>query len=335
MNIRTVALMLITALAFTGCAAQEDRPEPESQPQVNQEPESGFPLTLEIPASEAVPAQQITLDAQPERIAALTYETAELVAHLGAMDRLVLVQESLTKPVLSSFSAEMAEVSNHARTEGAIDAEQVLAAEPDLVLITARRGLEQELSDVLSGSGVPVLILPNQWATSTDVVANIELVGEAIGAVEEAEALVEELSSGLHADLPEDPETAPRVLMLSNQAGQPFVIAGSAFPLEILHLAGGHDVGQELGFVRSGPISAEEVIATQPDAILLVDMNGSGMTAFEPLLENEAVASLSAVTDGRVLLVEGKRVQALGFTATIEGREQIATWLEEDASTER
>lgn len=309
MKLKTTALILGLALTIAGCGATPEEPAVESEPQVSEEP-----------ASEP---------AQPQRIAALTYETAELVAHLGAIDRLVLVQEALTKPELSSFPEQMAQVPGHALTEGSIDAEQVLAAEPDLVLITPRRGLEEDLSDVLSASGVPVLILPNQWATTEDVIANIELVGEAIGTPEEAQQLIEELSSGLQEHSSASAEDAPGVLMLSNQAGQPFVIAGSAFPLEILRLAGGQDVGEELGFVRSGPISAEEVIATQPDAIVLVDMNGSGRAVFDPLLTNEAVAELPAIANDRVLLVEGRLVQALGFTAAIEGRELIEQWLAE------
>lgn len=327
MKFRTSALLLTIALAITGCGASQDAPVTESEPQTSEESGNQYPLTIDIPASETAPDQEVVLESQPQRIAALTYETAELVAHLGAVDRLVLVQESLTKPELSSFPEQMAQVPSHAPTEGAIDAEQVLATEPDLVLVTPRRGLEEDLSDVLSASGVPVLILPNQWATTEDVMANIELVGEAIGTSTEAQQLIEELSSGL-AEISPD-EEAPGVLMLSNQAGQPFVVAGSAFPLEILRLAGGQDVGEELGFVRSGPISAEEVIATQPDAIVLVDMNGSGRAVFDPLLTNEAVAELPAIANDRVLLVEGRMVQALGFTAAIEGRELIEQWLAE------
>lgn len=320
---------LTAALLLAGCSTAPVEPEEESPPTAAPAEEPAFPRTLEIPAGEGQDATTLTLEAEPERVAALTYETGELVAQLGALDRLVLVQESLANPVISSHAEEMANVEHHAPTEGSVDAEAVIAADPDLVLLSTRRGLEEGVAQVLEGAGIPVLILPNHWANLDDITANISLVGEALGVEDAADELNSSLTEGLAAEEVAESER-PHVLALSNQAGQPFVVAGEAFPLELLHLAGGQDAGESLGFERSGPISAEQVIAADPDAILLVDMNGSGMKIFEPLLTNKAVAGLPAVSSDRVMLVEGRKLQALGFTATVEGREELADWLTED-----
>src|SRR5699024_12444235 len=61
-------------------------------------------------------------------------------------------------------------------------------------------------------------------------------------------------------------------------------------------------------------------------------MNGSGDRIFAPLLENDAVAALPAVSEERVLLMEGRKLQALGVTATIEGRDELAAWLSEEGT---
>src|SRR5699024_8699759 len=122
-------------------------------------------------------------------------------------------------------------------------------------------------------------------------------------------------------------DAGPRVLVLSNQAGRPFVTAGGAFPLEVVELAGARDASERIGVSRTGPITAEQVIAAEPDRILLVDMNGSGRQIFADLLGNPAIAALPAVAEHEVLLVEGKQVQALGLTSTIEGRDRIAEWI--------
>ena len=318
------------ALLLAGCstAPSDDAP---SETQTTAAEEASFPRTLEIPGGPGEAATTVTLEAEPTRIAALTYETGELVASLGAADRLVLVQESLANPVISSHAEEMANVENHAPTEGSVDAEAVIAADPDLVLLSTRRGLEEGVAKVLEGAGIPVLTLPNHWANLEDTTSNIALVGEALGLEDAAEDLTTSLTDGLvEEDVPE--ADRPKVLALSNQAGQPFVVAGEAFPLELLHLAGAEDAGASLGFERSGPISAEQVIAAEPDAILLVDMNGSGDRIFAPLLENDAVAALPAVSEERVLLMEGRKLQALGFTATIEGRDELAAWLGEEVT---
>lgn len=286
-----------------------------------------FPRGVEVPAGGDLEATTVTLEAEPQRVAALTYETAELVASLGAMDRLVMVQEAMGNPALSDHAEAMAEVAHHAPTEGSIDPEAVLAAEPDLVLLSDRRGLEQGVGQVLEGAGIPVLVLPNSWSDVEEMTLNIDLVGQALGLDGAADDLAEEITSGL-VDA-SDPN-GPSVLVLSNQAGQPFVTAGAAFPLEVLRLAGAQDASERLGLHRSGPISAEQVIATDPDAILLVDMNGSGERIFAPLLGTDAVAQLPAVAEGRVLLVEGRDVQALGLGRTVEGRERLVEWLGEE-----
>lgn len=285
---------------------------------------AAFPRTVQVPAGDELAADEVTLEAEPERVAALTYETASVVAELGEADRLVMVPEAASNPVLSNHPQEMGAVEHHAASESSIDAEAVIAAAPDLVVLNDRHGLEAGVGQVLEGAGIPVLVLPNTWSSVADMTTNIGLVGEVLGVEETAEALVEEVTAGL---VDESGEDGPRVLVLSNQAGRPFVTAGGAFPLEVLRLAGAQDASESLGMVRTGPISAEQVLAAEPDRILLVDMNGSGDAIFRPLLDNPAVAGLPAVTDHEVLLLEGREIQALGLTGTVEGRDRIAQWI--------
>lgn len=230
----------------------------------------------------------------------------------------------MANPAVSDHAEAMAGIEQHAATEGSIDVEAVIAAQPDLVLLSDRRGLQEGIGQILGEAGIPVLVLPNNWATVADLASNIELVGQALGADDDAAALAEHIVTGL-GEVAEP--GGPRVLVLSNQAGQPFVTAGAAFPLEVVRLAGGQDASETLGMSRTGPISAEQVIAAEPDAILLVDMNGTGERIFEPLLANPAVAELPAVAQDRVLLVEGRQVQALGFADTVQTRDRIEEWL--------
>jgi len=333
---RSIAIVFAAALVLTGCANQAPEQDPETIDGSGATPteeddasdEAEFPRTIEIPGGEGVEAQSITLEEAPERVAALTYETGELVAQLGEVDRLVFVQESLTKDILSSYPEEMGEVEFHASNEGAIDPESVIASDPDLVLLTARRGLEEELGQVVEEAGIPLIVLPNQWSTVAETTENIEILAQALGVEQAGEELVGELEEGLS---PREVEgDAPQVLVLSNQAGQPFVTAGQAFPLEMVRLAGAEDAGEELDLVRTGPITAEQVVAIDPDGIVLLDMNGSGDAIFDELLTNEAVADLDAVKDERMVLMEGRSMQALGFRATIDGLDELHTWLEQE-----
>ncbi len=308
-------------LALAGCAGA---PTSHAAPASPATPAS-FPRTIDVPAGDTAKATSIEIAAKPIRIAALTYETAELVAALGASDSLVMVPKSVENPALSNHPDAWGNVENFAPTESATNAEAVIAAAPDLVLLSARYGLDEKVGSVLTAAGLTVLVLPNSWASVDDMTTNIDLVGEAIGADNEAAALLKTIRSGLTATASET--KAPRILVLSNQAGRPFVTAGKAFPIELVRLAGGVDASADLGIAHTGPITTEQVIQAAPDAILLIDMNGSGHELFDPVMQNAAVAALPAVADGRVLLLTGNQVQALGLEHTVTGLEQIVDWL--------
>lgn len=314
-------LPVAALLALAGCSAA---PSAEPAAGATTAETADFPRTVSVPAGHELPADELRLESEPERVAALTYETAAVVAELGAADRLVLVPEGATNPVLSNHPETMAAVESHVPSESSVDAEAVIATDPDLVVLNDRHGLEEGVGRVLEGAGIPVLVLPNTWSSVADMTTNIELVGRALGLEDDAAALAEEITTGLAND---SDDAGPRVLVLSNQAGRPFVTTGGAFPLEILRLAGARDASEVLGMPRTGPISAEQVLAADPDRILLVDMNGSGEAIFQPLLDNPAVADLPAVAEHEVLLVEGRQLQALGLTSTVEGRELIVEWI--------
>lgn len=324
MSARTLSAALIVAaaaLGLTACAGAT-APAPAAPTEPSTTASAEFPRTVTVPAARGGDASEVTLDAAPSRIAALDYESAEVLAELGLAEQLVLVPEAVTNPTLGGHVAEMAGVAETFPVAMALEAETVISLEPELVVMSPRHGAEDTIGSVLTQSGIPTLQLPDSWTDLAHLSSNIELVGEVTATEVAAARLVTELETGL---TPADEPSNARVLVLSNQAGRAFVTAGNAFPLRLLELAGARDVSAELGIATTGPISAEQIVEANPDAILLVDMNGSGERMFAELLANPAVAALPGA--GRTLLLPGKDVQALGLANTISGLEQIESWL--------
>ena len=153
------------------------------------------------------------------------------------------------------------------------------------------------------------------------------MIGESTASEAASHTLVTLLKSGLVSQSTHDDPL--RVLVLTNQAGKPFITAGSAFPLELLELSGAESLSHELGIQVTGPISAEHIVQSNPDGIVLIDMNGTGDRMYTSLLENPAVAALPAVADDQLLRVEGRQVQAMGLTATIDGLANLSSWVEQ------
>ena len=325
-----IAAAIMVALVLAGCGPATAPKSAATKAPANQSaPAAGaFPRSIAVPAGAHTDAATVTVDAKPKRVAALTFETAALVAALGAGDRLVMVPQAVTNPVLTQHAGAMAEVETKVASEAKTDVEMVIQSAPDVVLLSARHGLEDRVGKVLADAGIPVLVIPNAWATVEDMLANVALTGKVLGLDAEADTLSAKIDAGLTAATVEPGADAPRVLVLSNQAGRPFVTAGAAFPMELLDLAGAQDAGAALGLTKSGPISAEQVIKANPDAILLIDMSGSGDKLFAPIMNNPAVAALPAIADKRVLMLEGRHTQALGLDGVVEGLDALTEWLD-------
>lgn len=319
------ALVAGGLLLLSACAPSAGPGSSEAE-----EPGPGaFPRTVEVPAGQAGEATEVTIESEPQTIAALDYESAEVVAELGLADRLVLVPEAVQNPVLGGHAEELEHVEQTIPVAMELNAETVISLQPDLVLMSPRHGAEQKIGAVLEQADVQTLVVPDAWTSVDSLTANIELIGEATGGEEAAAELSGELRDGLTGSGDAASDDAPRVLVLTNQAGKPFATAGAAFPLELLELAGATDVADDLGMQVTGPISAEQVVEADPDGILLVDMNGSGDRMFAELLANPAVAGIPAVAEDRVLSLTGRDVQALGLTGTITGLEELRAWVSE------
>lgn len=321
----TASVVTLTALALvlSGCATVGDKkPVAEAVTQ-----EVSWPRTVDIPAGAAGQASTLTVEAEPKRIAALDYESAEVIAELGFADRLVLIPEAVLNPALGGHVTELEKTESTFPVAMEIQAENVIALNPDLVVMSPRHGNEAPIADVLQQAGILALQLPDSWSSSKALITNIDLIGQATGGDEQAETLQAEIRAGLKKEAATKTDSGPHVLVLTNQAGRPFVTAGSAYPIELLELSGAQNVAAELGIDRTGPISAEQLVQANPDGIVLIDMNGTGDRMFTELLANPAVASLSAVSNEKILRVEGRQVQALGLTATVDGLSQLTDWV--------
>lgn len=318
------AALTALALALTGCSESTAEPVEEAGPA-----EVVWPRTIEIPAGARTEASTLTIEAEPQRIAALDYESAEVIAEFGLADRLVLVPEAVLNPMLGGHVDELGDVEATFPVAMEVEAETVISLEPDLVVMSPRHGNEAPIATVLQQADVSALQLPGAWESTEALFTNIALIGHATGSDEQAEKLSTEIEEGLAAA---ESSTAaadrPRVLVLTNQAGRPFVTAGNAYPIELLELAGAQNVAAELGIDRTGPISAEQVVQANPDGIVLIDMNGTGDRMFGELLANPAVAAVPAIAADRVLQMEGRQVQALGLATTVEGLAKLTEWVD-------
>ena len=195
----------------------------------------------------------------PQRIVCLTAETAEIAYLLGAGDRVVGVPGTARRP---EAAREKARVGGF--TTFRLD--KILALEPDLVL--AFSDLQKDVVRDLIGSGIPVLCT-NQRALD-DVLRAILLIGGAIGRVEAARALVQDMSDEMRQVREYSSVWPDRPRVYFEEWHDP-LIAGIRWVSELIEIAGGRDVFAELRDRHGAQgriVPAEAVIERDPQIIL-------------------------------------------------------------------
>src|SRR6059036_4031505 len=170
----------------------------------------------------------------PRRIVCLTAETTEIAFMLGAGDRVVGVPGTARRP---EAAREKARVGGF--TTFRLD--KILALEPDLVL--AFSDLQRDIVHDLIGAGVTVLCT-NQRSFD-DVLRAVLLIGGAIGRLEAAHALNQDMRDEVKQIREYSAVWPDRPRVYFEEWHDP-LIAGIRWVSELIEIAGGRDFFAEL-----------------------------------------------------------------------------------------
>ncbi|MHB1323314.1 MAG: ABC transporter substrate-binding protein [Coriobacteriia bacterium] len=302
------ARLLIAALAatlmlgaLTGCGGAAEQPEEAAQI------EAAFPATVTDDAG-----REVTIDARPERIVSLAPANTEIVAALGALDRLVGV---------TSYCDYPAEVTGIEKVGDFMtpNLEAITALDPDLVLVTT--GVQAEIIEQLEALGAAVVAVDPQ--TVDALFQSIRTAGAAIGETPAAEELVASMEADL-ADIDEKVGGVPVRCFLEIAQEPLFTVGGGTLLNELIEYAGGENVVTEEGYV---PYSVEQLLAADPAVYLATkgSMSDPADITGRPGYEN-----LAAVSGGAVFLLDDNLVSRPG-PRVVEGIRQIAEALHPDA----
>ncbi len=248
-----------------------------------------YPQTLTDDAD-----REVTLPAEPERIVSLAPSNTEIVCALDACERLVGVTD------FDDYPAEVADVDDVV-IGAVVDVELVVAADPDLVLAAGNELTSSAVITELADLGYPVIVLYPE--TLHEVTDNIELVGQAINAVAEADAVVADMEERIEAvEEAVAGEPTPRTFYeVGLFEGAIYTAGEDSFLAGLLSSAGADPV---LGDALTTAIALEDLVAADPELILLGD------AAYDPSITPESVAArpgwgaMTAVVNGDIEVME-------------------------------
>jgi len=270
-------------------------------------------LLLFGPAAGAFPrtlvddiGQEISLPEPPQRIVSAALALDNILLFVTDPQRIVAVTRFAADPAYSYVSDRL---QPHMTIIDQLNAEQVLALDPDIVLIAVWN--DPDTVHQLRDLGVKLYTFA-RFSTVQDALDNIARIGEITGDEERAQALIDEFhrrAQEVAARVSGRPR--PAVLVWDDWGT---TVGPGTSAHDIIEMAGGRNVAAEHGIVGWQTIDAEAVVRMNPDVII---------TPYDPnfvarILSDPALATVKAVRDGRVYYVQHLEALNHHFILAIE-----------------
>jgi iron complex transport system substrate-binding protein len=308
MKTKVITIIFVAAIiiAFVGAAAWQQLHKPE-------EP-SDFSISIIDDYG-----RNVTMAECPERIVSLAPSCTEIIFALNLENKLVGVDSyDYYPPEIQEKieSLNMTKLGEYA----SISIETIVDLEPDLVIAAMR--VQYEIIENLEAVGQTAMIIYPQ--NFDDVLADISLIGEATGQVEEAEAVVADIQE--RADEIADKTqgvTKPQVYIEYSFNGGYQSFGSGSFADELINKAGGQNIftNSTSAYISA---SSEEVIVSDPEVIIIAEGAMSAACGLSPETINNRPgwSEISAVQNNQIYEIDERLF--LPGPAMIEGLESMA-----------
>jgi iron complex transport system substrate-binding protein len=236
---------------------------------------------------------ETVIEEEPERIISLSPANTEIVFALGAGDRLVGGTD------FDDYPEEAAALADVATFSGVL-IEQVVDLEPDLVLAAGNAFTPPADIERMRELRLPVVVV---YAESVDeVLADIELIGDAIGEASSADAVTAAMRSRIDevTEAVAAIEERPRTFYQIGSEPEIYGPAPGSFIADMVVLAGGHPITTTDPAVFSIPV--ERLVRQDPEVIVVGDA-AYGVCP-EQVTARPAWQVMTAVREGAVRPIE-------------------------------
>ena len=233
----------------------------------------------------------------PKRVVALNGTTVELIYKLGKQGTIVGTDVTGTFP-----ANRIPSVGHWAQ----LPAEGIISLKPDLVVGTADNfaaGRNGTVVSQLRAAGVNVLVLPASDSGGLEgVTARLNMLAQVYATPSAAQALNRNFGTQLAALKANRPARAPRVIFLYAHSPSDASIYGTAGGADtLITLAGGKNAAP---FADTRSLTAEALVAINPDAIILLDRGMASVGGADGLLKLPGVAQTNAGRSRRFYTVD-------------------------------
>jgi iron complex transport system substrate-binding protein len=303
-------LALVVLAAAVACGEGGGEPSPKASPTVLAAVQVSYPLTIVD-----IVGREVTIGAQPQRIASLSPAATEILFAIGAGDQVIAVdkfsnypKEAATREQLDAFEPNL---------------EAIAGVQPDLVLLFYDPG---ELADSLERLGITTAVLGSVEETPESVEAvfdQIRLLGEMTDHVQEAEDLVADMQGRIDAieEALADVEQGPRVF--HEVDATLYTAAPASFVGGLYQILKAQNIAADAD--QPFPqLSQEVIIERDPEVIILAD--GAYGESPDTVKARPGWGNISAVRNDRIFVIDPDVVSRPG-PRLVEALETLAGFL--------
>lgn len=234
---------------------------------------------------------EVTVEEPPERIVAVGGSTPQVFWELGLQDRVVGMPVQSYTSYLNGSENKTDVVTE----DGAVDQEQVVALQPDLVVLA--NIYPNETAQNLRAAGLTVY--KEDFPSSLDGIrSTVQRYGELTGECEAAEETVSEFDEAVQrVEDAAEGEESPRVFFYFFN----FTAGNGTFTDELITTAGGTNAAAEAGVEGFRQVNLEVVAEQDPQVVVVPDQ--SSVPSGEPW------NSTTAFQEGNIVRVDTNLVQ--------------------------
>lgn len=306
MKKRLLSLVLLSALLvqlLSGCAAEvKESAQPSAEPSTpaavepaqsqpaETEPAQSGPITVTDQAGRTV-----TLEKPAEKIVSCYYLVTASLLTLGQKDKIVGIEMKASSRELYKLCApdflDLPGVGSGKET----NIEAIAALEPDLVLLPKK---QLEAAETLTGLGIPSAVVePETYEAFNGL---IELLGELCGCGDEASDLISYYNGVVDRVTGLTKDAEKPAVYLAGEASWLRTCAGGMYQREMIEMAGGSCVSQDIEGRAWADVSGEQLAAWDPEFIFAVSY---AEYSLDDIRNDGALAGLKAVAEDRLYTV--------------------------------
>jgi iron complex transport system substrate-binding protein len=257
--------------------------------------------------------REVRIEKAPERIVSHVPGITEILFALGLGEKVVGVSNYCDYPEAAKAKPKIGGFWNPS-------IESIVALNPDLVLTN---GSVKYVMTQLDSLGITYIVLDPKDIDG--ILKDIELMGKVTGTGGKAREVIKDMQDRIlrvSAKVKDAPKVKVFYTFATTDLNNPWTAGPGSVVDSLINMAGGENISAR-ALAPWVQFSIEEVVATDPEVIVVDASHGSAVTPIAELKQHPVWRKITAIKQGRICPIDGDLLNRFG-PRIVQGLEEMA-----------